>query len=115
MAFQMVDGDQRLVMGQRYRLGRRQPYEQSTEEAGSSGRGDGIEVFERKARLAQRLADKPVQMLHMGTRCNLGNNSTVNGVFGRLRQHDVAQDVSAAVPVAAYDGGGRLVAGRLDT
>ena len=46
VALEMIDGDERLVRGERDRLGRREADEHAADEAGTGGGGDGVDIAE---------------------------------------------------------------------
>ena len=62
----------------------------------------------------ERAGDQSVDDLHMGPRGDLRHHAAIARVFGDLAQHLVGQDFAASVEAAADNGGGGLVAGRLD-
>ena len=114
MRFEMIDGDQRLVVHQRDRLGRGQPDDEPADQARPGGRGDAVERIEGKLRFRHRRGDDVVERLDMGAGGDLGHHAAEFGVLADLRENDVGQNPAAAVRGPLDQGRGRLVAGRLD-
>ena len=114
VAFEMVHGEKRLAGHERQRLRGGEPDEDAADQAGTRRRRDAVDVVERAVRLAQRPRDQPVDDLHMRARRDLRHDAAIGGVLGDLAQHLVRQDLAASVIAGRHDGGGGLVAGRLD-
>ena len=57
VAFEVVDGDERKLVGEGQRLSVGDADQQSSGEAGAGGDGDGIEIGERDAGLFESCAD----------------------------------------------------------
>ena len=114
MRFEVVDRDQRLVVDQRDGLGGGQPDDHAADQAGSGGRRNAVELAIAAAGLFHRLRDHMVQHLDMGAGGDLRHHAAEVGVFADLRQHDIGQDLAAAVGGALDHRRGGLVAGRFD-
>ena len=50
----------------------------------------------------------------MSTSCDFGHDAPEAGMFTNLREHDIGEDLAAPGLRPHHDGGGCLVAGRLD-
>ncbi len=61
-----------------------------------------------------RLGDECVEHLDMGARGDLRHHAAEGGMLADLGEHDIGQDLAAAVVAAFHHRGGGLVAGRLD-
>ena len=66
MRFQMIDCDQRLVVGQRDRLCGSQPDDDAADQARSGGGGDAVEGAEGHLRLGHGLGDDVIERFDMG-------------------------------------------------
>ena len=103
----MVDGDERDVPRERRRLGPREPDEQGTDETGTGRRGDGVDPPIVDARLDDR-------------RATTGSSSSAwarrdSGTTPPNRAWiSICELTDVDTPSGPYDGGGRLVATRLD-
>ena len=71
MRLQVIDRDQRLVVGKRDRLGRGQADDDAADQAGPGGRGNAVERVERHLRLGHGLGDDVIERLDMGARGDL--------------------------------------------
>ncbi len=114
MRFEMIDGDQRLVVRKRNGLRRRQPDDDAADQARTGGGGNAVEAREGDLRLVHRLGDDVIERLDMGAGGDLGHHAAEFGVLADLRQHDIGQDLAAPVRGPADHGRGGLVAGCLD-
>ena len=81
VAFEVVDGDQRLARGGGDRLGGHQPDDQAADQAGTGGGGDGVDVGEVDARIGKGRLDDAVQRLDMGARGDLGHDAAEGGML----------------------------------
>ena len=111
MPFEMIDGDEGFVGGQRDRLARGQPDHDAADQAGTGGGGDGVDVVERAARLVQRAADQMVERIDMGARGDFRHDAAIGRMFGDLAQDGVGQNVAAPGRIGLDDSGGGFVAG----
>ncbi len=84
MALQMIDRDQRLVVGERDGLGRGQADDDAADQAGPGGGGDAIERFERHVRFGHRLGDNGIERLDMGPCRDLRHHAAEFGVLAYL-------------------------------
>ncbi len=107
MAFQVVDGDERLSQGKGQRLGVRHTHQERTGEPRALRDCDGVEVGELNTGLFHCGADDGHDVAQMLTRGKLGNDSTIGGVDGDLGGHNACQYAAPAL----HDGGRRFVAG----
>src|SRR5690348_8880514 len=80
MAAEMIDRHEREPARPRDRLGRREPDEQRTDEAGPLRDGDLLDVIERRARVRQRLAHDGGDELEMPPRGDLRDDAAEAGV-----------------------------------
>ena len=83
-AFQVIDRDQRLVVGERNRLGRGQADDDAADQAGPGGGGDAVERFERHVRFGHGLGDDGIERLDMGARRDLRHHAAEFGVLADL-------------------------------
>ena len=97
MRFEMIDRDQRLVVGERDGLRRRQPDDDAADQPRPRGGGDAVEAFEGDLRLGHRLGDDVIERLDMGAGGDLRHHAAEFGVLADLRQDDVGQNLAAAV------------------
>jgi hypothetical protein len=107
---QVVDPEQRQVVGEREPLGRRHPDQQRADQAGPGGDGDGVDVGQAHAGLDQRLVHRGQHQLEVGPGRDLGDHAAEGRVQLRLGGHDVGAQRQPILDDA--DGG--LVAGGLD-
>ncbi len=115
VAFEMVDGQKRLVGCCGQRLGGHQADDEAAHEAGAGGGGDGVDVCERQAGFVEGRGDDVVEGFHMGAGGDLRNDSAEDCVVGDLAENDIGQDGAAAVFLAQHDRCGGFVAACLDT
>ena len=106
VAFQVVDGDERLAYHHGQRLGGGHPHHDAADQPGAAGGGDGVHGRQRLAGLRQGLGDQPVQMLQMGPGRHLGHHAAIGSVLFDLRQHHIGQDGA----VVGHHGGGGFIA-----
>ena len=115
MGFEVIDRDQRLVVGQRDRLGHGQPDDEAADQTRPGGRRDAVERREADIGLRHRLGDDEVERFDMGAGGDLGHDAAERGMLVDLRQHDVGQNAAALAVRGEFDhGGGGFVAGRFD-
>ena len=115
VAFEVVDGDQRLVEAEGEGFGVGDADEQCAGEAGAFGDGDGVEVGEGDGWPAARwrghgFADDGDDVAEVLAGGEFGDDAAVVGVERHLRGDDVGEGGGAG----ADDGGGGLVAGAFD-
>ncbi len=110
VAFQVIDGIERLAGRPRDRLAGHQSDDQAADQTGTTCRSNRIDVVERHAGPQQRLLDQRVERFDMGARGNLRNHAAIGAVLFQLAQDDVAEDASLAVFVAQHDGSRGFVA-----
>ncbi len=110
VAEQVVDGHERQAAPVGQGLGRREPDEQGADQAGALRHGDGVDIGERRIRLAERGLDDGHDQLEVAPRGDLGHDAAEARVQVGLRRANCAVD--GAVP--AHDGGAGVVAGGLD-
>ena len=103
MAFEMIDGEERLVVREGHRLGRHDAHHHAADQARPAGRGDAVEVGEIEPRLGQRLGDQPVDPLEMGARGDLRHDAAEAAMLGQLAVDDVGED-AADRPCVARSG-----------
>ncbi len=115
VAFEVVDGDERLAQRPCEGLGVADADEQRAGETGAFGDGDGIQVFMPNIAPHAGFAEGGVDDGDDGAEVlaggELGDDAAVGGVDGDLGGDDVRELARAALD----DGGGGLVAGALDT
>ncbi len=96
VAFEMVDGDQRLAGGKREALAGKQRDHHSADQPRAGGRRHGVDVMDRNPGVIENLADQRRQNRHVRPRRNLGNHAAV-----RLMRLGLADDrLSEDLPVA---------------
>ena len=110
VAFEMVDGDERLVGSEGEGLGVAESDEQGTGEARALGYGDGVDGFVGLAGVFEGLAHHGNDGAQMFARSQLGDDASEGLVRGDLRIDDVGDQFFAGT----NDGGSGFVAGRLD-
>ena len=110
VAFEVVDGDQRLVEGEGQRLGVADADQQSSGEAGTLGYGDGIDGVVGVLGFGQSLTHDGHDGAQMLARSQFRHDAAVGLVSRDLRGHDVGDELLAR----AHHGGCGLVAGTLD-
>ena len=116
VAFEMIDGDEGLVVGEGQRLGGHDADHHAADQPRPAGRGDGVEIGQPDARFVERLGDQPVDPLQMRPRGDLRHHTAEPPMFGELAVDRVGQDPADRLgPGRALDhGDGRLVAARFD-
>jgi hypothetical protein len=118
MAFEMIDGEEGLVVGEGQRLGRHHPHHHAADQARPAGRGDAVELGEIEAGGGQGILDQPVEALEMGARGDLRHHAAEAAMLGQLAVDHVGQDPAdrrAAGGRRLDDGHGRFVAARFDS
>ena len=83
-AFEMIDRDERLVVGKRDGLGLGQADDDAADQAGPGGGGDAVERFERCPPSAMALAMIGVERVDMGARRDLRHHAAEFGVLAQL-------------------------------
>ena len=111
VAFEVVDGDERLRERVGEGLGVSDADEERAGEAGAFGDGDGVELPHGHLGFAEGSVDDGDDGAEVLAGGELGDDAAVGGVDGDLRGDDVRELACAAL----NDGGGGLVAGTLDT
>ena len=92
MAFEMIDGEERLVVREGQRLGGHHAHHHAADQARPAGRGDAVEIGETEACLGQRILDQPVDALEMGARGDLRHHAAEAAMLGQLAVDDIGQD-----------------------
>ena len=110
MAFQVVDGDQRLLQGKRQRLGITDTHQQRSRQSGPLSHGQRVDRLVGLAGLRQRLAHHGHNRPQMLARGQLRHHAAIGLVGRNLREHDVGDNLLAD----AHHGGRGLVTGALD-
>ena len=111
VAFEVVDGDERLAQREGEGLGVADTDEQRAGEAWAFGDGDRIQLRHAYAGFAEGGVDDRDDGAEVLAGGELRNDAAVGRVDGDLRGDDVRELAGAALD----DGGGGLVAGALDT
>ena len=114
MAFQMVDGIERLAHRPSDRLARHQPDDEPTDQPRPACRSDRIDILQRAPGTQKRFGNQAVQRLHMGARRDLRHHAAIGAVLLELAQHDFTENLALSVRIAHDDGSGGLVAARFD-
>ena len=78
MPFEMIDGDERLVVREGQRLGGHDADHHAADQPRPARRGDAVEIGETDACLVERLRDQPVDPFEMRARGDLRHDTTVN-------------------------------------
>ena len=107
---EVIHGDERHPARPRESLGGRDADEERTDEPGTLGHRDSLDLVERSVRRGERVAHDGRDELEVPARRDLRHDSAEAGVEIGLRRHDRRQHAS----VVSHDGGGGLVARRLD-
>lgn len=89
VAFEMVDGNQRLVESEGQSLGIADAHQQRSGEAGALCNCDRVDGVQSLFGLSQRLADYRNDRLQVLTRRQLRNHASVRPMRGNLRRDDV--------------------------
>ena len=71
-------------------------------------------LVEAETSFGQRLGDQNIEQLDMGARGDLRHDAAELGVQRKLRAHHIGEDDALAACLAPHQGGGGLVAARLD-
>ena len=95
MTLEMVNGLERLVVGEGERLGGHDSHQHAADQAGSAGRRDSVQIGKTEPRLGQRLAHQSVEPLEMGTGGDFGNDPAEPAMLGELAVDDIGQDRAA--------------------
>jgi hydroxymethylbilane synthase len=111
MAFQVIDGDQRLAGRERQALGGDQPDHDAADQPGAGGRGDRVDLGQLDARLGKRAGDEIGQDFDMGPRGDLRHHAAERPVRGFLAGQPMRQDAS----IGGDQADRRLIAGGFDT
>ena len=91
---QVVDRDERQPAPPRERLRGGEPDEQRADQPGPWVTATALDVAERRARLAERLAHDRRDELEVAPRGDLGDDAAVAGVQLGLRGDDVREDLA---------------------
>ena len=94
MAFEMVDGDQRLASGEREALAGEQSDHHPADQSWPRRRRDRIDVVNRHLRLGEDLLDQVRKDLDMRPGRDFGNDATVRLMRLRLPDHRLRQDLT---------------------
>ena len=116
VALQMIDGEERLVLGEGQRLGGHDAHHHAADQARPAGRGDPVEIGQIELRLSERLDHQPVEPLEMGARGDLGHHAAETAMLGHLAVDDIGQDAAnRSISRRRFDDGDRrFVAARFD-
>jgi len=117
MRFEMIDGEEGLVVGEGQRLGRHHPHHYTADQAGPAGGGNAVELGEIEAGDGQGVLDQPVDALEMGARGDFRHHAAEAAMLGQLAINHIGQDLAersiargAADGWRFDDGDGRFVA-----
>ena len=117
----MVDGQERLVVGEGQRLGGHDAHQHAADQAGAAGGRDAVEIAEAQARLGQGLHHQPVEPFEMGAGGDFRHHAAEAAMLGQLAVDDIGQDATArtiregtAFGRRFDDGDGRFVAACFD-
>ena len=97
MGFQVIDGDERLVVGECDGFCGRQPDDHAADQSGPRRGGDAVEGAEGNLRLGHGLGDDVIERLDMGASGDLRHYAAEFGMFADLRQDDIGQYVSPPI------------------
>ena len=95
MAVEVVDRRQRQLVGGGHRLGRRQPHEQSGDEARPPRDGHELDVGQLRAGLMQRILDRRADKLEVVAAGDLRDDAAI-AVVDPLGRDDVGTDLAGA-------------------
>ena len=109
VAFEMIDGDQRLPGSERQPLSRKKRDHHSADQPGPGGRGDRIDVVDRHLGVTQNPLDQAWQDLDVGACGDLRNDAAIGLVSAVLAHHGLGEDL----PVTGDQRHGAVVAGGL--
>ncbi len=115
MGFQMVHRDERLAGGQRDRLRRGEPDDDTADQPRPGRGGDAVEIAQGDAGFRQRALDDAVQHLDMGAGGDFRHHAAIGRMVVDLREHHIRQYLADAALTAAHHRRGGFVAGGLDT
>ena len=115
MAFEMIDRQQWLAVGQSDGLGHGETNDDAAQQTRSGSRGNAIEFRKPQARLRHGLSHQAIEVIDMGARRNFRDNAAIGRMIFQLRQHDVGEDQRAAVRPPSHHCGSRLVTRGFDT
>lgn len=107
VAFEVIDCDERQVLGEGERLGIGDADEECSGKTGAGGDGDGIEIGEGEVGLCKRGTDDGDDGAEVLAAGQLGDDTAVAGMGGDLRRDDGGECVASA----RNDGRRGLVAG----
>lgn len=74
MAFEVIDGEQRLVRSHCQRFAAHQPDHHTADQPRPGSRGDRVDIVKTNARLAHHPRDHRGEPLGMGASCDFGND-----------------------------------------
>ena len=111
VAFDVIDGDQRLFQRPGQRLGKADAGQQRARQSGAVGDGNGVHVRIGQARFGQRGAGHRHQVAQMFAAGQLRHHAAIGGVGGDLRSDHARHQLLAA----AHHGCRRFVAGALNS
>ena len=77
MAFEMIDGDQRLARGERQPLAGEQRDHHAADQPGPGGRRDRVDSRDRQLGVVEHLPDQAGQDLDMGARGDLRHHAAI--------------------------------------
>ncbi len=95
VAFEMVDGDERLAGGPGDPLRRHRADDQPADQAGTGGSRDAIDLGEVDASLAERQRHQGIEMVEMRPRGDLRHDPAIGRVLGQLGVDQVRPDLRA--------------------
>ncbi len=114
MAFEVVDGDQRLSKRQGKGLAGRQAHHDAADEPGPRRGRDAVEVLEVHPGPSQSTFDQPIDDLDMSARRDLRYDTAKGRMVGDLAHDLVREDVATTLVAQPHHAGGAFVARRLD-
>ena len=106
----MVDRDQRLVARHRQRLGGDEADHHSADQARPGGRSHGVDIVQCHAGIGEDRLDQGGELFGMRSRRDLRHYAAIGAVRLVLGGDPLGDNR----PIAAYQRGGGLVAGRFD-
>jgi poly(A) polymerase len=110
VAFEVIDGDERLAEGEGQGFGVGDADEQSAGEAGAFSDGNGVQVGELDAGAGDGFADDGDNVAQVLARGEFGDDAAVDRMHRHLRGDDVGERLRAR----AHDGGRGFVARAFD-
>ena len=111
---EMVHGDEGQPARERDGLPRGDADDQPADQPRPSGCGDAVDLVEAETGFGHRLGDENIEQLDMGARGDLRHDAAELGMQRKLRAHHIGEDDALAACLAPHQGGGGLVAARLD-